>query len=63
MSEIRFRWYIRRLFVPFLAWATTRLSAARVRELLDQTFGHRDKEWRRQLWVLVAERMNGKVSL
>lgn len=63
MTEVRFRWYIRRIFVPFLAWGTTRLPAARVRELLDECFGHRDEEWRRQLWVLVAEKMNRKVPL
>lgn len=57
MTEIRFRWYIRWLFVPFLAWATTRLPATRVRELFDENFAHRDVEWREQLWALVAERM------
>jgi hypothetical protein len=56
MSDIRLRWFMRRIMIPVLAWCMPRIPATTLREAFDRSYRHRDEEWRREVWRMATER-------
>ena len=46
----------RRLTVRILAWCMPRIPAGQLRKAFDQSYRHRDEEWRQEVWRAAAER-------